>query len=381
MMDITSMNQCLDAANVSPTICFRNQNTLRKSQLKIYEQGIDTLSTFITELQTQNQYLKKQLLEYPRHCSSNMENHMCASINQLVFDVTALKSKLIEVQNMKDSLEKNYKEVVRDYHCTVMEQFTVLKHELQETQLKNEALDNNISVISKKLKEVIHGKDKQIKETERQWMDQVKTVSEQFDAFAREKNKELHMKQEFLEKKDLEDIERKEEIELLTNKIYDLEIKLEKKIQDEEKLQTTLVEQHAMMKEEFNKLRNEIDHETQKQNQNLISKVCVLKKAIGKLEKSKEKLENDYEKKIIHVVKNKDLEIRALQLRLQEQKHELCTSLNTIKESEVDNIVTILEKRYKTLLAETKAATETQNLEYLRKIAELEDELLNTKKS
>lgn len=157
-MDITSMNQCLDAANVSPTICFRNQNTLRKSQLKIYEQGIDTLSTFITELQTQNQYLKKQLLEYPRHCSSNMENHMCASINQLVFDVTALKSKLIEVQNMKDSLEKNYKEVVRDYHCTVMEQFTVLKHELQETQLKNEALDNNISVISKKLKEVIHGK-------------------------------------------------------------------------------------------------------------------------------------------------------------------------------------------------------------------------------
>ncbi|XP_076160716.1 uncharacterized protein LOC143143414 isoform X3 [Ptiloglossa arizonensis] len=374
MMDITSMNQCLDAANVSPTICFRNQNTLRKSQLKIYEQGIDTLSTFITELQTQNQYLKKQLLEYPRHCSSNMENHMCASINQLVFDVTALKSKLIEVQNMKDSLEKNYKEVVRDYHCTVMEQFTVLKHELQETQLKNEALDNNISVISKKLKEVIH-------ETERQWMDQVKTVSEQFDAFAREKNKELHMKQEFLEKKDLEDIERKEEIELLTNKIYDLEIKLEKKIQDEEKLQTTLVEQHAMMKEEFNKLRNEIDHETQKQNQNLISKVCVLKKAIGKLEKSKEKLENDYEKKIIHVVKNKDLEIRALQLRLQEQKHELCTSLNTIKESEVDNIVTILEKRYKTLLAETKAATETQNLEYLRKIAELEDELLNTKKS
>lgn len=151
---------------------------------------------------------------------------------------------------MKDSLEKNYKEVVRDYHCTVMEQFTVLKHELQETQLKNEALDNNISVISKKLKEVIHGKvrseifickmrniknilkDKQIKETERQWMDQVKTVSEQFDAFAREKNKELHMKQEFLEKKDLEDIERKEEIELLTNKIYDLEIKLEKKIQD-----------------------------------------------------------------------------------------------------------------------------------------------------
>ncbi|XP_076624986.1 uncharacterized protein LOC143343707 isoform X1 [Colletes latitarsis] len=393
MMDIANMSQCLDVTNVSPTVRFRNQNTIKKSQIKIYEQRIDTLSTLIAELQIQNEYLKNQLLEYPRHFSNNMDNPLCASINQLTSDVTALKTKLIETQNMKNSLEENYKEVVHEYHYTVIEQFTALKRELEEARLKNEALDNSVAIITEKLEEIIHGKvrsksfickmrniknilkDEQIKQMEREWMNKIEVIYEQFDIFTRENSKELHAKQELLEKTDLElsqkDIGRKEEIELLTNKIHDLEIKLERKIRDEEKLQTTLVEQYTMMKEEFNKLRNEIDYETQKQNQNLVSKVSVLKKAVVKLGKSKEKLENNYEKKITHVIKNKDMEIKALQLQFQEQKNELCTSLNTIKQNELDNIVTVLEKRYRTLLAETEATTETRTQEYLRVVCHI----------
>ncbi|XP_053982087.1 hyaluronan mediated motility receptor-like isoform X1 [Hylaeus volcanicus] len=388
MMDVTSTSQCLDATNASPTVRFRNQNTIRKSQTKIYEQRIDTLSTLITELQTQNEYLKNRLLEHPKHCSNNMDNRLCASINQLTSDVTTLKAKLLEMQKIQNSLKENYKEVVQDYHCTVVQQFTALKHELEGAQLKNEALDNSVSVIAEKLEEIIHGKvrrksfickmrnikiilkDEQLKETEKQWMDKVKAICEQFDVFTKEKCKELYMKQEFLEKKDLElsrqDAGRKEEIELLTNKIHDLEIKLEKKIEDEEKLQRTLVEQYAMMKEELNKWRKEIDYETQTQNQNLTSKVSALKKVVLKLERSKEKLESDYEKRMTHVIKNKDLEIKALQLQLQEQKNELSTSLNTMKQSEVVSIVTLLEKQYKTLLAETEATTKTQTQEHLR---------------
>lgn len=71
-----------------------------------------------------------------------------------------------------------------------------------------------------------------------------------------------------------------------------------------------LVEQHMMMKEEFNKIRNEIDHETQIQNQNLISKVSALKKVVAKLEKSKEKLEHDYEKRMALAIKV--VELRSL---------------------------------------------------------------------
>lgn len=40
-----------------------------------------------------------------------------------------------------------------------------------------------------------------------------------------------------------------------------------------------------------------------KKNQDLMSQVFALKKAISKLEKSKEKLENDYEKKLSDIIK------------------------------------------------------------------------------
>lgn len=60
------------------------------------------------------------------------------------------------------------------------------------------------------------------------------------------------------------------------------------------------------------------------------------------------------------------MEIKALQLQLHEQKNELWTSLSTKKQSEVYNIVSVLEKRYKTLLAETEAMSESQTQEYLR---------------
>ena len=57
------------------------------------------------------------------------------------------------------------------------------------------------------------------------------------------------------------------------------------------------------MREELNKMRIEMDNETQKQNQNLTSQVSTLKKAIVKLAKSKEKLEYNYEKKLSHIIK------------------------------------------------------------------------------
>lgn len=64
-----------------------------------------------------------------------------------------------------------------------------------------------------------------------------------------------------------------------------------------------LIEQYTTMKEEFSRMRIEIDHESQKQNEHLMSKVCALKKAVMKLEKSKERLEYDYEKKMSNIIK------------------------------------------------------------------------------
>ncbi|XP_031773236.1 uncharacterized protein LOC100871344 isoform X1 [Apis florea] len=149
-------------------------------------------------------------------------------------------------------------------------------------------------------------KNEQSTEMEEQWIDKIMTICEQFDSFTKEKHKELQLK-DLLEKKDIElsekDTQRKEEIELLSKKIHDLEMKLEMKIKDEDKLQAIVIEQYTMMKEELNKMRTEMDYETQKKNQDLMSQVFALKKAISKLEKSKEKLENDYEKKLSYIIK------------------------------------------------------------------------------
>lgn len=157
------------------------------------------------------------------------------------------------MEQLKNSMDESYKETVQEYHFTVVEQFTELKQQLNESRLKSEALDHSIVLMAKKLEQISYGKvrnrifickmriirhilkDEQSKIVEQQWVDNIKTICERFDSFTK-KNKELQLKQDLLEKKDTElskkDARRREEIELLINKIHDLETKLEMKIRD-----------------------------------------------------------------------------------------------------------------------------------------------------
>ncbi|KZC05720.1 hypothetical protein WN55_04660, partial [Dufourea novaeangliae] len=150
------------------------------------------------------------------------------SISQLTSDVIMLKAKLLEMQKMKNSREENYREVIQQYHSTVVKQCSALKDELDEVRVMNESFDNRVVTIDVKLAEIIHGK--------------------------------------------------------------------------EEKLQATLIEQYRNMKEEFSKLKSDVDYEIQQQNENLMSKVSELNKTVLKLEKSKQKLGYDYEKKMLHII-------------------------------------------------------------------------------
>ncbi|XP_076293634.1 uncharacterized protein LOC143215405 isoform X4 [Lasioglossum baleicum] len=296
-MDTSSgMGQCLDSNNAPPTVVgsYHHRNATRKSRLKVYEQRIDTLNTIIGELQTQNEYLRKQLLlEQPEKYSFHSDKHLYSSVSQLTSDIAALKTKLLDVQTMRKSLEKNCKEVMEEYHSTVIEQFNELKDQLDEARSKNEALEISVSMINEKLEDIIHGKG--------------------------------------------------------------------------EASQTTLAEHYSSLRDEFTNWKSEIECETRQQYENLFSKVSETKKAIVKLDKSKaEKGSYENEKKMLKVIQNKDLEIKSLQIQLQEQKNEFCMVLNTKKQSEVDNVVTFLEKRYKILLAETEASKESQTQEYLK---------------
>nr|XP_033335843.1 protein MLP1-like isoform X1 [Megalopta genalis] len=373
-MGTSSMGQCLDSTNASPTVHSYHRNAARKSQLKIYKHRIDTLNTFIEELQSQNEYLKKQLVEKSNHYS---DNHLYSNVSQLTSDVATLKTKLLDVQKMKNLLEKNCKQVMQEYHSTVVEQFNELKDQLDEARSKYVALDSSIAMIDEKLEDIIHGKNKETEEMKNHLMERIKILYNQFEQFAQERNKELEMKDSELFQND---VKKKKDVEMLNNKIFGLEMKLDSRIKDEETLQTTLAEQYNILRDEIMNWKSEIECETQQQYENLLSKVSELKKAVAKLEKSKEKSVYDHEKKMLRVIQNKDLEIKSLQLQLQDQKNEFSTILNTKKHSEIDNIVTLLEKRYKTLLAETEASKESQTQEYLKKIAELEDQVLNLKK-
>lgn len=69
------------------------------------------------------------------------------------------------------------------------------------------------------------------------------------------------------------------------------------------KLRAMLTDQNAIMRQEFDKIRSEMELVSQNQNENLVSKMITLKKTILKLQKSKDKLAYDYEKKINHILK------------------------------------------------------------------------------
>lgn len=174
--------------------------------------------------------------EFRENCNRNANDYLSSSISQLTTDVTTLKAKLKEMEQLKNSMDESYKEAVQEYHFTVVEQFIEVKQQLDESRLKSEALHHSIVLMAKKLEQISYGKDEQSKIMEQQWIDKIKTICERFDSFTKEKNKELQLKQNLLEKKDTElskkDARRKEEIELLINKIHDLETKLEMKIRD-----------------------------------------------------------------------------------------------------------------------------------------------------
>ena len=68
-------------------------------------------------------------------------------------------------------------------------------------------------------------------------------------------------------------------------------------------MQDILVKQYSAMKEEFAKMRDDIEFASQKQKEGLINKVDALKKNVLKLEKSKERLAYEYEKKLSQILK------------------------------------------------------------------------------
>ncbi|XP_047358457.1 uncharacterized protein LOC124952503 [Vespa velutina] len=227
-------------------------------------------------------------------------------------------------------------------------------------------------------------------------MDKLESMRQQYEILLKVKDLEINTQVDLIRQKELElskkDEEGNKKTELLTNKIKEMEIKLEIETKDviiyrlqiveillfilndlniyfqDGKLRAMLTDQNAIMRQEFDKMRSEMELVSQNQNENLVSKMITLKKTILKLQKSKDKLAYDYEKKINHIVKNKDLEIKSLHIQFQGQKTDLCTSLCSEKQYELNSLVDSLEEKYKLLLIAADATAENQRQNYLKVI-------------
>ncbi|XP_044008562.1 uncharacterized protein LOC122852686 [Aphidius gifuensis] len=133
------------------------------------------------------------------------------------------------------------------------------------------------------------------------------------------------------------------------------------------------------MKDEFLKIRNEMEAANVVQNKLLIEKISLLKKSLLKMEKSKQKIYFECQQKIFEIQKSKDIEIKTMQLQLQGHKNELSTSMSTEKQCELDSILNLLEERYKCLLASSEANVDNQRQKYLQKMKSFEDQLARLK--
>ncbi|XP_043279692.1 centrosomal protein of 83 kDa-like [Venturia canescens] len=251
-------------------------------------------------------------------------------------------------------------------------EFDHLNSRLQETRWKNEELNEKVALISGQLENIMLEKKEELRTLEENFKERLETIRLQSESELLEKEKQLSLKNEELVTRE---IFYRDEIALLNDRIHVLEDKLETKIENEDALQSFLKEQCSTMKEEFLKMRNDMEVSARSENQTLIDKISSLKKIIMKLVKSKEKQSIEFETKMAHVLKTKDLEIKNLELQLQEQQNEISATLSTEKQFELDSLVRLLEERYKALLAATDASVGNQRQNFLKKITLLESQV------
>ncbi|EZA61733.1 hypothetical protein X777_09354 [Ooceraea biroi] len=149
-------------------------------------------------------------------------------------------------------------------------------------------------------------------------------------------------------------------IDVLTRALENLQLQNERLRQELMKNQEKTTDNEAF------RLRNRVTQlKAQAQSQSLTCKVRALKRTIAKLKKLNNIIEHFYEKKLQRIIRNKNLEVKILQLQFQGQTSELCLSLCSEKQNEMHSLVKSLEEKYKALLAAADAAIEKQQREYL----------------
>uniref|UniRef100_A0A0C9Q5N0 AKAP9_1 protein n=1 Tax=Fopius arisanus TaxID=64838 RepID=A0A0C9Q5N0_9HYME len=354
-------------SELSPKAQFCLENT-SKVQLHIHQQKIDHLTDTVRDLQAKNEYLNQQLLRRQGREDGNEVHQLRVTVKQKNGEISDLKSRVLQVQQMNKNIKDCHEEIIHRCRDAMDEQVQRFKFKLRQEEMKSEQLSQEVDKLTLKVEKLSQEKEEELR------LKQENQEELQADRERAFESKYKHL--ESINGDLIRENEMKEKnILLLNTRLQELENKLQSKSEEEAKLQSLLNDQCSTMKDEFMKIRNEMEEANKQQNQVLIQKISSLKKCLLKLEKSKQKIILDYKQKIFEMEKNKEIEMKTLELHLQEQHNELSTSLSSEKQCELDSLVNMLEERYKGFVIKTEAMADSQRQKYLQKLTDLENQL------
>ncbi|XP_067005151.1 chromosome partition protein Smc [Anabrus simplex] len=330
---------------------------------EMYERKVTTLKEVIQNLESQNNKLNQEL---DRYQASLTVNNGSPSIASLADEVTSLKTKLTDLQRIKSALEVSHKEVITQYQHEMGATIGQLSRRLHHAQLKNDNLELALESVTKRL-ELLEQHHQQHIASEQLLTQQLKQQLQNQVCVHQKKVAELQHKHI-------------QEISEVRATIDELKAKLAIKEKEVTSIEEVLKEESSNMQEYVKNIKKELQHSSEKNEQKLKAKVWALQRAINKHDRTKAKIIKDYDHKLFQLQKEKNIEVKGLQLQLQTQKAEITACFAQDKQKQFEGLVQNLEERYRLLLDESEKKYLQKQEEDQKRITELENELRVLKK-
>ncbi|KAL7307415.1 hypothetical protein TKK_0000595 [Trichogramma kaykai] len=305
------------------TVHFCEQSVrAERNATRTYREKIETMSSIIEDLEAQNEKLREKL-NYYHDCSQAKSEipQLHAKIKKFVNEIAALRAKLAELQEIKRVLEIKHRDIVEQYKTKMAEQFNHMKQQLENARKENQELNEKMARIEHKLAEASENKEKTSKDestrssADRRWEQTLQTIKDEYEKMLREKDAELRRREESEQQKKAELERKSQEFDCVSEKVRELQQMLDLKSQDN--LHSILMEQYKTIKEELHQMRGNLENVSLKQTDNHQQEIAALKKNVARLEKYTKNLQQEYEKKINHICKDKEREIKELRSRLE----------------------------------------------------------------
>ncbi|KAJ8664479.1 hypothetical protein QAD02_006141 [Eretmocerus hayati] len=304
-----------------PVRCRTEQDNRCDTRLLLtYRERLETLSNIVEELEAQNEKLRQKITYYQSISVSDETPQLHSRIRQLMAEITGLKKKLKDVYELKEIMLENHNELVEQYKSKLTAQFNKVKQQLENARGDNQNLKAELAKAEQKLKQLCQEKEEVAKSNDENWEEKFGKMQAEYERTLKEKEEQIRKKDEVVRQKESELAEKLEQIGALSEKIKELQQLINVKPQEDESLQSVLVDQFKTLRDELSTMKSCIELVSKKQDETLDKDMSSMKKSLTRLEKSTLRAQHEYEKKIYHILKEKEREIATLQAMLTDQQ-------------------------------------------------------------